>query len=436
MIKPLDSPSQSNTGAPSNRQLHWPSALTVLGGILAFWVFLIGSGFFLFSGLASFLTPGAVETSEAGMLFSYAAASFVLGLLVFPAVILAVRRLNNRAPTNGILAARLTRRQIVWLLVVYLMVLMGGILLSNTPRLDWLFMPLLNVLGLSLPVIFLFWLGAKNLPVSSTQRNWTVFGFSFTISPLIIVVIELLVIFTGIILVSVLLVFIVPDFPSRIEEFARMMETAQDTMQLPQEEVASLLQSPLVIGLLLFFAAGLVPLVEESIKPLGVWLLAGRKLTPQDGWLLGLLSGAGFALIENLGNLAIGQGWTALALARGGATALHMFNSAIIGYTFVLSRQQKRWWKVILAFLGTIALHAVWNGIAVMAMVSTFQDLSAAEMGWPIGYLILLGLATTGTIWGIHRVNKKLVAEAQIENLPEVAAEAVTLIESEKQIND
>jgi RsiW-degrading membrane proteinase PrsW (M82 family) len=170
--------------------------------------------------------------------------------------------------------------------------------------------------------------------------------------------------------------------------------------------------------------------VEEAIKPLGVWLLAGRELAPQDGWVLGLLSGAGFTLIENLGNLAIGQGWTALVLARAGATALHMFNSAIIGYTFVLSRRQKRWRKVILAFLGTLLLHALWNSVAVLATVASLQEPVSTGIGWPIGYLLVLGLATAGTIWGIHRVNTRLAAGAL------AAAETELTIESETQRND
>ena len=190
-----------------------------------------------------------------------------------------------------------------------------------------------------------------------------------------------------------------------------MMETAQATMQFPQEEIITLLQSPIVVGSLLLFTAGLVPLVEEAIKPAGVWLLSGRKLTPRDGWVLGLLSGAGFAMVENLGNLAVGEGWTFLAIARGGATALHMFNTAIIGYTFVLSRRQKRWRLVILSFLGTLLLHALWNSTAVIASVTSLSSPSA-NTSWPLAALVTLGLSTAGTIWGIHRVNKKLAAEA------------------------
>ena len=430
MIQPLSPTPQGSPPPSPDRKLHWPSILAAVGGGLAFIIFLSGAGLFLFSGILALISPQSAEAGEAGLMFSYMAASFLLSLLALPPVLLAVRRLSNGSSALGFLTVRLSRRQASLLVMIYLLVLVGGMLFSNLPQIDWLTMPILTVLGLSLPVILLLWLGTRNLPDSSSQRNWTVFNLSYTLSPLLILIIELLAIFSGIILLSIMLVFFIPDLSAQIEEFALMMETAQQTMQFPEEELYDLLQSPLVVAVLLGFASGIVPLVEESIKPLGVWLPAGRSLTPRDGWVLGLLSGAGFALIENLGNLAIGQEWAALTLARGGATALHMFNSAIIGYTFVLSRQQKRWHKVIIAFLGTLLLHSLWNTTAVLAMVASLQDPSAAGYGWPIGYLLVLGLATAGTIWGIYRVNTKLAGASS------AAAETDLYIESEIQDND
>ena len=159
----------------------------------------------------------------------------------------------------------------------------------------------------------------------------------------------------------------------------------------------------------------MVPIIEEAVKPLGVWLLAGRDLSPQDGWVLGLLSGAGFALVENLGNLAVGNGWTFLMLARGGAAGLHMFNSAIIGYTFVLSRRQKRWRPFILAFLGTLVLHALWNSVAVLATIQSLSQPAENGLGWPLIYVVILGIAALGTFIAIDRINRRLAQNHKLE---------------------
>jgi hypothetical protein len=422
MIEPFSSAPQSISPAPAQKP-HWPSVLAAAGGILVILAFLGGAVLFALSGINALFLPESNDAGEPGLLFSFAAVGIVLALLVLPSVILAARRLSGSSVSGGIFATRLTRKHATWLGLAYILVLLGGLLFSNLPRLEWLAMPILNVLALGLPVILLLWLGTKNLPPFSSQRNWTIFNLGMTLSPFVIMVIELLAIFTGMLLLIVALTFFIPDLPAWVEEFSTMIESAQGTMEFPEDEVIGLLRSPLVVGVILFFTSALVPLVEESIKPIGLWLLAGRDLTPQDGWVLGLLSGAGFALIENLGNLVVGQGWLSLALARGGATALHMFNTAIIGYTFVLSRRQKRWRTVILAFLGTLLLHALWNSVAVIAMVSSLKDLTA-NPGWPIGYLVILVLASAGTIWGIHRVNEKLTADTKI------------ITESEKQVND
>ncbi len=413
------------TTPPTDRKTHWPSILAAGGGILAFVTLLGAIGFFISSGIMAAGNPIAMDNLQPGVLFSYAAAATLLSLLIIPVVALAFRRLAGKPPARGILAFRLNARHAGLLLVIYLLTLAGGLFVSKFPELDWLTMPALNVLALSLPMILLLWLGTRELPPSSPQRNWTTLSLGMTFSPLVIMVIELLVIFVGLILIVVLLTLAIPDLPAKLQEFALMMETAQATMQFPQDDFARLLQSPIVVGALLIFTAGIVPLVEEAIKPAGVWLLSGRDLTPRDGWVLGLLSGAGFALVENLGNLAIGEGWTFLVIARGGATALHMFNTALIGYTFVLSRRQKRWRWVILAFIGTLLLHALWNSVAVIATVASLSS-NSANAGWPVIYLVILGLASIGTIWGIYRVNRKLVADTIAES--EISKESETIL--------
>ncbi len=41
--------------------------------------------------------------------------------------------------------------------------------------------------------------------------------------------------------------------------------------------------------------SGIVPLIEEILKPIALWSLVGKDLTDQEGFVAGLLSGAGFA---------------------------------------------------------------------------------------------------------------------------------------------
>lgn len=409
--------------APQNKPVHWPSILAAIGGILTILVVAGGAVLFFISGLTSTFSP-ETASDEAVMLLSYSVTGVLVSVLVLPVVILAVRRLSGRADVRGEGILRFfslkNPQRLIWL---YPILVLAGYFLQSISGFDLLLMPMINVLVLSIPVAWLAWLGMKNLRPSSLQRNWTTFGLGMTISPMLIIFLEIVALVIGLIVFALLVATLFPDVVGQIEDIARLLESAAATMEVPDQEIVDLVQSPAVIGGLLLFASGVVPLIEEAIKPLGVWLLAGRDLTPQDGWVLGLLSGAGFALVENLGNLAVGAGWTFLMLARAGAAGLHMFNSAIIGYTFVLSRRQKRWRPFILAFLGTLVLHALWNTVAVVATVQSLSSTTAIGMGWPLIYVVILGAAAIGTYVAIDRFNhylagkeKPVYAESENDN--------------------
>ena len=100
-------------------------------------------------------------------------------------------------------------------------------------------------------------------------------------------------------------------------------------------------------------------------------------------------------------------------LARAGAAGLHMFNSAIIGYTFVLSRRQKRWRPFILAFMGALALHALWNAVAVLASIQSLSVPAENGLGWPLIYVVTLAVVALGIYTAIHRLNRRLAGTAK-----------------------
>jgi len=408
---PADQP--ANPPALPNNPVHWPSMLAAIGGILTILTVAGGAVLFFISGMLSTVSPEAAS-DESVMLLSYSVTGVLVSILVLPAVVLAIRRLSGRSAARNGSILRLFRfknpQRLIWF---YPLLMLAGYLLQSISGFDLILLPVINVLVLSIPVAWLVWLGMKNLQPSSLQRNWTIFGLGMTISPILIIFLEIVALVMGLIIFSFFVAALFPDVVGQIEEIANLIETAAITMEVPDQEILDLVQSPVVIGGLLLFTSVIVPVIEEAIKPLGVWLLAGRELTPQDGWVLGLLSGAGFALIENLGNLAVGAGWTFLVLARAGAAGLHMFNSAIIGYTFVLSRQQKRWKPFILAFLGTLVLHALWNAVAVVATVQSLSSATSIEVGWPLIFVVILAAAAIGTYVAVDRFNYHLAGKAK-----------------------
>jgi len=78
----------------------------------------------------------------------------------------------------------------------------------------------------------------------------------------------------------------------------------------------------------------LIPLLEELLKPLAIWILVWRKLTPVEGFVAGLICGSAFGLIESIGNLASisGSDWIIVVLGRTGTGLLHTVATGLVGW--------------------------------------------------------------------------------------------------------
>ncbi|WP_448591415.1 PrsW family glutamic-type intramembrane protease [Thermoflexus hugenholtzii] len=124
-----------------------------------------------------------------------------------------------------------------------------------------------------------------------------------------------------------------------------------------------LLGDPWVWAALLIGGAGLVPLIEELVKPLPAFLRA--RAPTAEGILYGALGGAGFAIAENLLNWTLGAPWALTALGRLGASALHVFNSALMGWAWGMLRQGRPG-AGLGAYLLVVLLHSLWNAGALL----------------------------------------------------------------------
>jgi hypothetical protein len=113
-------------------------------------------------------------------------------------------------------------------------------------------------------------------------------------------------------------------------------------------------------------------------KPLAVWFFARKLSSPAQGFALGMLSGAAFALVESLN--ASGDGsmsWPVIVLVRAGTGLLHMTASGLVGWGIASAFQQKRLLRLPAAYFAAVAIHGVWNACAV--------GLGFASLGESIG---------------------------------------------------
>lgn len=227
---------------------------------------------------------------------------------------------------------------------------------------SWSLAPPLYLLVTGLPVAFWFLLAAHGLTVGSAQRRWGLLAATLAGSTLVIIVVELLAMVAILILAAGVLASR-PDWAAQVNQLARQLSNMQIDPETLTRILTPYLTQPWVVYLALALVSGLIPLIEEALKPLAVWILASRRPTPSEGFVAGLICGAGFALFESLGMLSTfsGDTWPAMALGRAGTDLLHMTTSSLLGWALASAWQNQKYWRLWLAYLGAVAAHGLWN---------------------------------------------------------------------------
>jgi hypothetical protein len=177
------------------------------------------------------------------------------------------------------------------------------------------------------------------------------------------------------------------------------------------------LAQPITIYIGISVAAVLVPLIEEFIKPIGVWLLLGRKPTPAQGFAAGVLSGAGFALFENFTlSASSGDEWALVVLARMGTSVIHIVLTGLTGWALATAWREGRYIRLGLTFLVSVTIHALWNGLVVLTIIPELLPVDAAypevlkniAIASPIGFTFLL-LGTFGLLLGCNAALRRAI---------------------------
>jgi len=152
-----------------------------------------------------------------------------------------------------------------------------------------------------------------------------------------------------------------------------------------------------LMGWLLLIVAGIMPLVEELFKTLGVWLLKVRNPDPAESFWVGLLCGGGFALFEGLLSVSSLQSssiefaeWAGLILGRFGGSLLHILTGGIIGLAIGKFWQDHKFGPLLLAYLAAWLLHGAWNALAIFGGVNPLINETQVQAIWPYMGLVVL----------------------------------------------
>jgi hypothetical protein len=349
---------------PQKTNWDWSTAGQLVFSGLAV---LISLSFALLLAGSALLLQGSQQggSTEALPMMTMAWSLALVGALVIPSAVLALLRLAGhplRAWPAGLLKG--AHRILPWMILAWLIVLAAGYGISLLTEWNWLLLPPISLLAIVLPVAWLAAVALRGLAPSSPQRSSGIFTTGMVVSPLLSMIIELATLFVMVV-AAIIWVTANPQLAQELQMLAQRVANAQDNLPALQRILGSYLGRPGVFIPILMFIAGFTPLVEELIKPLAVWLLARHCLTPAEGFKAGVLSGAGFALVESLGRLgsAAGGDWLSLMISRGGTDLLHIATTGMVGWALACAWREPHYLKLIGTYLLAVALHASWNAL-------------------------------------------------------------------------
>jgi hypothetical protein len=283
-----------------------------------------------------------------------------------------------------------------WLLwLAFLALLVVGLVTSLlAPSLTCLSVPLGILAMLMLPTLALGSVGGVMRGISGTWRDVTsgLLGGA-TLGIGLATAAE-----GGLLAFALLLALLAGLIPGGLEGLRQLPEQFGDMETLLDPQVLSGLLTPTNLLVALLFISVATPLIEEAAKTLAVGL-AGLYLRPSPprAFLLGVASGAGFALVENLLNGSVaGPLWTAAALSRLAATFMHCATGGLMGWGWGQLWTTRRPWRLLLAYVGSFALHATWNGLVLGTVAGALYGIIHPE---DLSRMMLAGLVilTLGT---------------------------------------
>lgn len=373
--------------------MHWPTVVQFAGsglGLAFFWT--SAAGVTVVGLYELILNPAEPQVATEAFFLAWAAAW--VGFLLLPSVIHTFARLSGRPVLRLEFKGRPNILLPILFLLIYLVTLTAGHLTTQIPGLAWITLPPLHILAATLPLGWIVFASIRKLDLGSRQRKWGTLAAGLTLGPALALTFELLL-GAALFLVAAIYIGLNPGLMSNLDALIAILENSNFSQQELIQALSDLLGDPFLYTLVILNFSVFVPIIEEIVKPIAVWLLLLLgPLSPAAGFGLGLISGAGFALLENLFSGASLDAWAGTAAIRVGATAFHLGTSALMGWGIVRARNERSYGKLAGIYLLSIMLHGAWNAIVVETSLG--PGLTAEGSLFPFEITLISGLALSG----------------------------------------
>jgi hypothetical protein len=329
------------------------------------------------TALLSFFAGEAIKVEQTVIFIAFGFEAIVL----FIAAFFSFQKTLKKPSADQNASFSVSFWQIVVFMLTAFVAIFIGYQISGMKTVNWLFLPFLTIPAVVLPIWAFLALGTRNLPFGTRWQSWNVLGLGMTLAPLILFVLEVAVL---IIVFFIVITYIMtqPDLASELQRLSQQIMLLGPQSEAARDLLSPFLTKPGVIIVVLAYIAIFVPALEELFKPLGVWLFANKLESPAQGFALGALSGAGYALIETVGVSNQTVEWASLLFSRIGTGLLHITTSALMGAAIALAWRERRYTRLIGTYFLAVLLHGLWN---TFAMLFTFSGL--AELIDPTGLL-------------------------------------------------
>ncbi len=358
----------------SSKNWHTTATMLLSGlGVLYFLVQSIGLGLL---GVTAYIS-GQTNTSQTIPVMLLVWSSLLSGLMLLPVFLLSLYQVRSKPVPRWLDTGRpVVRKAALWSILIWPLVILVGWWVADRPSLSVFVLGPLNLLVAGLPVLFIYTLAQRDLDGGSQVRRWRIFGFSLAITPVFIMIVEIIsvLIIAGIGGLWLIYRFSIdPALEQQITALIDQIRLAGDgDPELVLELLKPYLTQPVVVFWAIAIFGGVIPIIEEILKPIALWSLAGRKPSPQEGFVGGLLCGAGFALMENvlyLSSAMVVEDWLYMAAGRAGTGVLHMLASGLVGWGLARAWRDGKWFFQGLTLLGAFLLHGFWNALALVVGV-------------------------------------------------------------------
>lgn len=386
-------------------------ALFSAAGILA----CLGLGF-----VASMLAIGSFLQGdrEAAVVLEWAAFALgFMGLCGIPALYWSSRvMLTGEVPP----AARPSQRW-AWIAALLPLSLALGAAAARSQELSALFGPVAQVVSASIPVAVVILLVRRIGPPARPQLVWGQFLLGLWLTPVTAATFEL-VLLLPLAAVALLGLALSPAGKALLEALANNPTASPESLV---DQFASVFGEPWAIALALFYTALLVPVVEECLKTMGIWpVLFGNRPSPGEGFLSGVLVGAGFALAEALFMLQPGMLWLAGIVMRVAGTIVHSLTGGLSCWGAAETVLRRSPWPFVRRFAAAVLLHGTWNAAIVLIWATalafeaelpwaSYPLASSITAGSSIALSLLMVVSVIGLPWAARRSMRPIASDAQ-----------------------